>query len=463
MVTTRSKSKPAATVAAAPEPPTTPTTPISSPGTPETPVTPPKRKRSRTCRDSPIPYKIRKTQHTPQGSPRSQTLDVLSDSDHEEVQISGDEDQEEPVPAIKSFGQDTFVKNWSDIGRHNSLEFFQAYPHDHDSTLCVRHFLRLADGWYIRRRPMVQAQLHSMLKDGVSSKPDFSDLSLPICEDTWTIPSLQTFREKLSGEIKNAQHRLQKHYNRVLFATLLAPACELGNEDQELKCAMCPDGKPDGKPDSESDEESTIISTDKRIYRGHHTPEELDRVLHDFKTDLRERRVSSILKCGHESPIMILGGEKGDVVECEDCPHTQPANKSCWVPYKYALRVAGVQIPVEVAPARMALNSKLGHVSVGGLHFIVDDCLHGPLIKFRSTRFSQAHEMEGFDYHDEGDLKTVRFALPFGAAEDNHEYDYDEEFDQYRVGIANLESLYWRSGAFEPTGCSDLFENCSCH
>ncbi|KAJ4260644.1 hypothetical protein NW762_007388 [Fusarium torreyae] len=448
MVTTRAKSNPATFVAATPE---SPTIPISSPETPETPATPPKMKRSRTCRDSPVPYKIRKTRHTPQESPRSETLDVSSNSDHDEyveLQVSEDEDQEEPVFGIKSFGQDIASPvDWSDIGRHNSLEYFQAYPHDRDSTLCVKHFLRLADGWYIRRKPMVQAQLQDMLKDGVTSKPDFSDLSLPIDEDTWAIPSLQNFKDKLSREIDSAQHRVEKEYNRVLNLTDLAPGCELGNRNQPLKCALCPDGTPDSKSDED----------------GHHPSEELYESLCDFKMKIRERRANCILKCGHKSPIMILGGERGDVVECEDCPHAQPANKSCWKLYKYALRIAGVRIPVEVAPARMAMNSKVGHVSVGGLHFIVDDCLNEPLIKFRSTRFSQAHEKERFDYHDESDLRTVRFALPSGAAEDNHEYDYEEEFDQYRVGIANMEKLYWRPGAFRPTRCSDYFENCSCH
>ncbi|KAM0561561.1 hypothetical protein ACHAPJ_003445 [Fusarium lateritium] len=462
MVTTRSKSNLATTVVAALE---SPTTPISSPETAETPVTPPKRKRSRTCRDSPIPYKIRKTRHSPQKSPRSQTLDVSSNSDHEEyveeVQVSEDEDQEEPVFGIKSFGQDiTSPADWSDIGRHNSLEYFQAYPHDRDSTLCVRHFLRLADGWYIRRKPMVQAQLRAMLKDGVTSKPDFSDLSLPIDEDTWSVPSLQSFKDKLSREISNAQNRVEKEHDRVLHLTHVTPACELSNEDQPLmKCALCPDNT----FDSGSDEESTMSYTDKRVEFGHYPSEWTDEVLRDMYTELRERRAVNILKCGHKSPIMILGGEGGDVVECEDCPHTQPASKSCWKPYKHALRIAGVRIPVEVTPARVAMNSKVGHVSVGGLHFIVDDCSDEPLIKFRSTRFSQAHEKERFDYHDEGDLQTVRFALPSGAAEDNHEYDYDQEFDQYRVGIANMDKLYWRPGAFKPTGCSDYFENCSCH
>ncbi|KAF5678285.1 hypothetical protein FHETE_1259 [Fusarium heterosporum] len=381
MVTTRSKAKAEAAVAAAQNSRDTPIRLDSSPPV-QTPAAPTKRKRTRASDDSPIPCKITKTQHSHPEPPTwlSELIDEEADetfsrSDHEdngEPLTIEEEYEEEPGFYVKSFGQDSFSKGWSETGVDSNLEYFQAYPHDRTSTLCESHFLKLVKSWYARRLPMVSEQLRNILKINMSPNPDFSDLALPINKDTWSIMTFEEFKSELVRKMKDAMHRMNEDRTRTFALTFSQYLCELGCMEGQVKCSRCALG--------DHSEDSADNCTDPA-----HPPcssEQLERHT-DLLLSIRHQHAANILHCGHDSPTLILGGESEDYVECDDCFYIQSApERSDLRPLNIAVKIAGTRIPVEIAPSSMSVNSKLGHVSVGGLHIIVDNC--GKLmIKFR--------------------------------------------------------------------------------
>ncbi|KAF5000722.1 hypothetical protein FGRMN_1563 [Fusarium graminum] len=381
MVTTRSKAKTEAAIAAAQKSQGMPIRLESSPLV-LTPAASTKRKRARASDDSPIPFKITKTEHFRPQHPAwlSELIDEEADetssrSDHEgngEPLIIEEEYEEEPDFHVKSFGQDTFSKGWSKTEVDRNLEYFQAYPHDRASTLCESHFLKLAKSWYARRLPMVSEQLHNILKLNMSPNPDFSDLALPINKDTWNIMTFEEFKSELVRKMKDAMRRMNEDRTRILALTFSQYLCELGCRENQMKCSQCAPG--------DHSEDSTGNSVDPT-----HPPcstEQLERYT-GVLLSIRSRHAASILHCGHDSPTLILRGESGDYVECDDCFYIQNApEKSDMKPLNIAVKIAGTRISVEIAPASMSVNSKLGHISVGGLHIVVDNCGE-PMVKFR--------------------------------------------------------------------------------
>ncbi|RGP63034.1 hypothetical protein FSPOR_8834 [Fusarium sporotrichioides] len=200
MVTTRSKRKAATPVSAGPSSPTTPIRPESPLQTPESPARPLKRKRNRNFDDSPVPLKLRKESTAPSETSRPripiQLPSLVSESDPDShrprssarsdaavVETNGPKNEQDPIYVPKLFKQDVATRDWSDVGQHTNLEYFQAFPHDPRSTLCVEHFLSLTEKWYWKRKPTVHAQLIPILRD-TTTRPDFSNLALPVCEET---------------------------------------------------------------------------------------------------------------------------------------------------------------------------------------------------------------------------------------------------------------------------------------
>ncbi|UPL04247.1 hypothetical protein LCI18_015181 [Fusarium solani-melongenae] len=328
-------------------------------------------------------------------------------------------DSEEDIHStIKSFGQDTFMSKGKADKSKGKLDFYLGYPHNRNATLCEDHFLDLSEKWYERRKPGVQSDLEKMFKPSFNYRdsPDFSQLGLPIDEDTWDLKTLDEFKGDLSRQIEQAKLRLDQEHNRISFTTAHTPICEVGPKDEHLRCDLCPE---DGEKPVPVEHMSVV-------------PEECDAEIAKWVEERREQWEQDVLTCGHTSPIMILGGGRNpDILECEECGHTQPA-KSDACPSKYELRIATIRIPVEVSPSpsHMAMNSRLGHGDVGGIHFVVDICTGKTLIKFRSTRFSYAHEAEGR-----------------GVGRD------------HCIAAELCDGLR----AYEPTGCSDYFANCSCN
>ncbi|KAH6969041.1 hypothetical protein HG530_005957 [Fusarium avenaceum] len=387
MVTTRSKTKTTAATTVAQESRTTPIQPQRS-SRAKTPSAPSKRKRTKAHDDSPIPCKIIKTEHySPQApdwlpdfidegadeNPFPQSPTGSGYEGDEEASTIEEEYEEELDFGIKSFGQDTFAKNWSEAEAEKDLEYFQAYPHDRDATLCVDHFLELAESWYFRRKPLVSEQLRARLKGNISSKPDFSGLALPIDENTWTIKTLEAFMDELGKKIEDASSRMHKEKMRVVGLTLSYPLCELGNRENPMKCAKCP---------KEFVEDSTDDTTRRAL--PHCRPGRLWEHEPIVSFDLKDRLMKKLLNCGHESPTLILGGDSENYVECSDCFSTQ---RDCGIsflrPWNSVLKIAGTRFPVATTPASMSMNSQLGHVDVGGLHIAVDACAGVRLIKFR--------------------------------------------------------------------------------
>ncbi|KAM0352448.1 hypothetical protein ACHAPU_002115 [Fusarium lateritium] len=408
MVTTRSKAKAEAAIAAAQRSQNTPVK-LASPPLVQIPATPSKRKRTRANNDSLIPSKITKIKHSRPQPPTwltelidEEADDTSSRSDHEdngEPLTIEEEYEEEPNFQVKSFGQDTFSKGWSETGVDGSLEYFQAYPHDRTSTLCESHFLKLAKSWYARRLPMVSEQLHKILKNNMSPNPDFSDLALPINKDTWNIMTFDEFRSELIRKMKDAMRRMNEDRMRIFTLTFSRCLCELGCRESQMKCSQCPPS--DHGEDSIGNAVERTHPTGSKEQLEHYT---------ELLLSIRHRHAANLLSCGHDSPTLILGGESEDYVECDECFCIQSApEKSDLRPLKMAVKIAGTRIPVEITPPSMSVNSKLGHVSVGGLHIVVDNC-GKPMVKFRSTRFSHAHESEGLDFHLEDDIKMLESA-----------------------------------------------------
>ncbi|RSL97019.1 hypothetical protein CEP52_011133 [Fusarium oligoseptatum] len=284
---------------------------------------------------------------------------------------SSDDDldfKEDDHSTVKSFGQDTFMSRWEADESEDMLEFYMAYPHNRDATLCEYHFLQLAERWYERRKPGVESALKKMFKTsfGCRDSPDFSPFGLPIDQDTWDLKSLDEFKGDLSRQIEQAKARLDEEHDRITFTTEHTPMCEVGPRDEHLSCTLCPE-----------DYTKPIA-----VEHMSDVPEECDTAIAEWALDRREQWEQDVLTCGHTSPIMILGGKNPDVLECEDCGHTQPSDSDAR-PGKFQLRIAHIRIPVEVSPTHMPMNSRLGHCDVGGIHFIVDTCTGNTLIKFR--------------------------------------------------------------------------------
>ncbi|KAF9771091.1 hypothetical protein IL306_011309 [Fusarium sp. DS 682] len=479
MVTTRSKAKAEATQAASeasstkfikpdtrrlPRTPPVQSEPLSSPELPSTPL---KKKRKRAYHDSPIPWKMIKTKSTGKAITRPVWLGDLEKEDLEPPQsptpaasgtiededIGKDEEKQMSNLGPKAFQQDSFSRSWEEIGLQQNLEFFQAYPHDEFSTLCVGHFMELAESWYSRRKPMVNYQVQKMVRAGWSCKPDFSKFALPVCDKTRTVKNLQSFKVDLHKAINNASSRVKLNHKKILQATGNRPMCELGNQDHPLKCALCTNYELPCKGD--------YVEVDKSHCRMDIPPCNLD----SFDAEL-EKALRPIPYCCHRKPLTILGGGKcQDYMECEQCSYVQELPQPpLQEPKEYAVKVAGTRIPVKIHPKRQYLNSKLGHADVGGIHFIVDHCVDKLMIKFRSTRFSEAHEMYGFDFHQEDEIKMVGNDPPEESADDLHEYDNEEDPFESETAIAQFDKRFWQEGAFDAIAeCSNLFQDCSCH
>ncbi|KAF4994834.1 hypothetical protein FDECE_12982 [Fusarium decemcellulare] len=378
MVFTRSQQKAAATSSAAPNTNTPKRRQQTRPGRlqPATPPTTPlKRKRSKSSaqksRPTKRPKKLKATvpaPSTPAATP-PQFPELVTASDD----VS--ETEEDTFFESKSFGQDTFVSEWEAFELLNKLEFLQAYPHNRGSTLCAYHFLQRAETWYLRRKPAAKKELNRIYKNGVPYDFNFSHLTLPVDEKTWQLKTLQEFKDDLVREIGAATYRLGREQSRVISITGHTPACEVGPRDEPMNCCLCADG-----PETWSSAEAleSIPAQHRSV-----APEGVDESIENWTRIRRKVNESDILGCGHESPIMILGGDYGDVVECEVCSHTQSVHARYCKPRKFALRIAGIRIPVDVSPSRMAMDSRVGHASVGGLHFIVDNCSGKEMIKFR--------------------------------------------------------------------------------
>lgn len=395
MVTTRSQSKAAAAalVSLTPSSPSTPAKPVKSEShSPLQSPEPPsprlrKRKRTRASSDSPKPQKLRRKDSTPLASPRPQAPDwlpeLIAEPDPDlpsppqtpagsDIETDGEDessDIEDPTSEPKLFAQNFEAKDWSLVSGRESLEFFQAFPHDKHSTLCVPHLLSLAKEWYWRRKPTVNAQLNLMLQDGVRSKPDFSDLALPICEDTWTIKDVESFKEELDEKITAAATAADREYCRLTLLTRHPPVCEIFETRAHVRCALCARSQD---------------LTPPPFYP--HVPHfNMPNNFLDGMIQRRNDEVVRILRCGHETPIMILGtSEEDSYTECEECGHQQEVELGLFLPLKHAIKIPGARIPVEVAPSRsMELNSKFMHVDVGGIHIVVDHCTGEPLIRFR--------------------------------------------------------------------------------
>ncbi|KAH7192666.1 uncharacterized protein B0J16DRAFT_380553 [Fusarium flagelliforme] len=455
MVTTRSKAKAAAAVSATPSSPTILVkpelhSPLQSPEPPSPRLR--KRKRTRASSDSPKPQKLRRRDTTPLAAPRPQAPDWLPefiagpDSDlpsppqspaDSDIETDGEDESQDignPTSDPKLFAQNFEAKDWSDASGRAGLEFFQAFPHDKHSTLCVRHLLLLAEEWYWKRKPTVNAQLNSMLKDGVRSKPDFSDLALPIREDTWTIKDVDSFKDDLANKISKAAKASDKEYGRLSLLTGHPPVCEIFDARAHVRCAWCARSQDLTPPP----------------FYPHDTHFNMPNIFLGGMIQRKNDQVVKILQCGHETPITILGAdEESAYTECEECGHQQEAEPGLFRPWKHAIKVSGARIPVEVAPSEsMRMNSKFMHVDVGGIHIVVDHCTSEPLIRFRSTRFSQAYEQELFDYHEQGAIRILT----------------NPGLGSHDGGNAVKEGLYWRQGAFNPTtSCTGSFENCACH
>ncbi|KAL4725531.1 hypothetical protein ACLX1H_007680 [Fusarium chlamydosporum] len=326
MVTTRSKAKAVtAPVSASPSPPATPIRLESPLQTPEPPTRPLKRRRNTDDHNSPVPIKLKRESPVPPESSRPRAPSWLSElvsepdpdssclitSTGRDIENAEDESEDEQIPfeGPKLFAQHLTAKDWSGTDRHESLEYFQAFPHDRHSSLCVHHFLSLAEKWYWERKPTVHAQLNTMLKDGVSSKPDFSDLPLPICEDTWTIKDVKSFKGELSQRMKETRDLFIREYHRVERLTGHPPLCEIFDAVTSLaQCSKCAQAR-NFKPPVD----------DKHECHANMPPGELE-----IKNKHKARWVESILECGHKTPITILGtDEESSYTECEDCGHRQ--------------------------------------------------------------------------------------------------------------------------------------------
>ncbi|KAF4950507.1 hypothetical protein FGADI_8153 [Fusarium gaditjirri] len=446
---------------------TTPESPITTPkkvkhkSSPVSLPTPPETKRKKTCRDSPVPLKLRKSSSTSRTVTRPETLNWLADLEDEDYDppqsptpaSSGaveedetSEDEEEKVSKLKpkSFQYGSFTKSWQEIGQQRNFEFFQAYPHDEFSALCVDHFMQLAESWYSRRKSMVNHQVQKIVGAGLTHKPDFSKLALPVCDETWTVKSLQDFKVDLQKGISDASDRVKLNHIQILEATGERPICELGNQDYPLKCPLCTNYELPCK--------GKFIEVDKAHCRMDIAPY----VPNSFYATL-EKASRALPDCCHQNAFTILMGDKGrDYMECKECCYSQALPQHpLRLPKEYAIKVAGIRIPVKVRPERLCLNSKLGHVDVGGIHIIVDHCVGQPMIKFRSTQFSKAHEMHALDFHLEDEINMVELDLPEEHTNDQHESrDREAEFNE----------LYWQEGVFNAIAhCSNIFDNCSCH
>lgn len=334
----------------------------TSPESNTTASTPKPRKRSSSEAQDQEPAKKIKSERTPL---------VASPPETSQWHVSDDalDLQEDDQPTIKSFGQDTFMSQWEADESEDMLEFYLAYPHNRNATLCEYHFLKLSEKWYERRKPGVESALEKMFETsfGCRDSPDFSSFGLPIDQDTWDLKTLNEFMGDLSRQVEQARVRLDQEHNRISFTTAHTPICEVGPRDEHLRCNLCPE-----------DDEKPIPVEHMSV-----VPEECDDEIAKWVKEIREQWEQDVLTCGHTSPIMILGGGKNlDVLECEECGHTQPADSDA-CPSKYELRIATIRIPVEVSPSHMAMNSRLGHGDVGGIHFVVDTCTGNTLIKFR--------------------------------------------------------------------------------
>ncbi|KAF4337368.1 integral membrane protein PTH11 [Fusarium beomiforme] len=427
--------------------PTTPpekSVPLSSP---ELPPAPSKRKRKSACHDSPIPLKIKKTTSAHKGTGRPRTLKWLEDLKREDLEPiqsqpfagSGTSEDEDicKVEEIgynlgpKTFQQDSFTTSWEEIGLQQNLEFFQAFPHDEFSTLCINHFMELAESWYSRRKPMVNYQVQKMVRDRLNRKPDFSKFALPVCQESWTVKNPQDFSLDLHEAINKASDEVKLNYKQILRATGKRPICELGNQSWPLKCALC--------TNHELPRKGKYADIDQAHCHMDVPPYDLD----SFDAEL-QKALSPIPHCCHRKALTILGGSKSqDYLECEQCSYVQELPlPPLQTPKEFAVKVAGTLIPVKIRPERQYLNSKLGHVDVSGIHIIVDHCAGESMIKFRSTRFSKCHEMYGYDFHLEDEIKMVGNDLPGEPTEYCHEYDNEEDLSESETTFAQFDKLY---------------------
>ncbi|KAF4979062.1 hypothetical protein FZEAL_4672 [Fusarium zealandicum] len=367
MVTTRSKTRGA--VAALKSPISNPKSLSPCPQPTRLPATRSKQKRSKPVLQSPRPTKKAKlSKQIVDATPLPLTpISVVHDDSEDDI-------DEEGFCGMKTFGQDTAISYDQAIEEMHNLEFYQAYPHNRAANLCRWHFGDLLVGWYHRCLPAAQQQLDEILKGDLSCELDFSHLAIPVDQDTGELMELEDFCDLVLNEITNAQIRMRVEEIRVITCSSHVPVCEI-IKDEYVQCFICAE-EPEQHRKWPHYDFIPLQHTSKISKKSH---EAYMKLRTKFEEDSCCR-----LGCGHDSAVIVLGGDNGDVAECEECPHLELASKACQCKSrKYAVRVAGTRIPVEVGPARMAMDSRYGHVDVGGIHLLVDACASGHLVKFR--------------------------------------------------------------------------------
>ncbi|KAF4437697.1 histone-lysine N-methyltransferase H3 lysine-79 specific [Fusarium acutatum] len=351
----------------------------------------PPTKRKNTYRDTPVALKLQKITSTSRAVTRPETLSWLADLEEEDY-----EPPQSPTPAGPGAVEEDETsedeeEKVSKLGPKPILTMSSRPP-----AWSISCNLQRAG---TLRKSMVNRQVQNIVRAGLTHRPDFSKLALPVCDKTWTVKSLEDFKAELRQQINDASDWVTLNHGKYI-------------EVDKAHCRM------------------DIPPYPLNLYYA--TIEKASRPVPD---------------CCHQKALTILMGDKGkDYMECEECSYSQALPRSpLQRPKKYAVKVAGIRIPVKVRPERLCLNSKLGHVDVGGIHVVVDHCAEGQrMIKFRATQFSKAHEMHALDFHLEYEINILDFALP----------------EESREVEAGFNKLYWQEGAFNAiTHCWDFLQH----
>ncbi|KOS16765.1 hypothetical protein ESCO_004657 [Escovopsis weberi] len=250
------------------------------------------------------------------------------------------------------------------------LEFYQVFPHDSASTLCLQHFLQLAEPWFRRRggypetatRRLARRFPHGRL--GVrhaqdAGARDAQAMALVAQREPWRLRPVEELMEDLKEEVLAAEQHLRYDRRACVRRHARAPDCGVG-DPLRLVCAFC-----------------TAVRWPKaRDVYG--------------KMELLRRR----------------GGGHGAFRE-EDEAHLEggPAEAAA---KEAARRRAGARPPM--------LDATHAYRSVGGLHFLVDACDGRVMIKFASTRASSTEQQ-------------ARWVVGEGRFLDKHMFDRPGAFD----------------------------------
>ncbi|RFU75865.1 hypothetical protein TARUN_6391 [Trichoderma arundinaceum] len=196
---------------------------------------------------------LRVINHSDSSSPHQGTVVSQSSesTDLDQTVVYHDFSREGIIPPERPSDQRFFFEDELRLGPPSfmdltRLEFFQTFPHDPAATLCRRHFLQLAQSWFMRRQGHTENMIYDLNQEfpcsGVGSLLNFSRdreiLGQAVWDEPWRRMDHVEFMANLQQHLQWAEVGLEEQRRSAIASTGIPPKCDLENCGV-LSCGYC--------------------------------------------------------------------------------------------------------------------------------------------------------------------------------------------------------------------------------